>query len=411
MSKKIVLFYTDCFIFGGCEKPIFELMASEKFLNQYDYLLAYRVSFSYANGARSFYPSFLQMNTRGVYFPDINTFMQGLKKITSNHYLYNTVEVLLKVIFRLFSPFIAIYELFVLCFLFFKEKADIIHINNGGYPGALSCRVAAIAAKLAGKDVIIFNINNSASVRKCIFDFIIDFFVRKSVSIFVTGSSASKTALHANRKFEINKIINIYHGINTGLLFKKDMDYCGRKEGGYALMVARFEERKGYKYLVLALEQLMREYPECASLNIVLIGDGPLLEEIKALVAEKKLKKSVSFLGHRTDYLNYLKSCLFLLNPSIGYEDLPYIILEAMALRIPAIGTNVAGIPEEIENGITGLVVPPYDVAALAEAIRVMFLDKNKRKQMGTAANERFNKFFTIDKMINKYLMLYDHHK
>lgn len=407
MSKKVILFYTDCFIFGGCEKPIFELICSDKFLHQYDYLLAYRGSFSYTNGACSAYPTFLQMKRRVVYFPDISTFMQRLKKITVNRYLYNIVEVSLKIIFRLFSPLIAIYELFVLYLLFLGEKADIVHINNGGYPGALSCRVAAIAAKLAGKKVVIFNINNSATKRKGILDFMIDFFVRKSVSIFVTGSSASKTALHQRRKFGIDRIINLYHGINTDTLFKNDLSLGEKKEGGYALMVARFEERKGHKNLVLAFEQLIREHPECASLKVVLIGDGPLLEEIKLFVVEKKLEKSISFLGHRTDYVGYLKSSLFLLNPSLGYEDLPYVILEAMALGIPSIGTSVAGIPEEIENGVSGIIVPPYDVAALAEAIRFMFLDKNKRERMGTAANERFNKFFSVDKMVNSYLALY----
>lgn len=366
-------------------------MTSGKFLDQYDYLLFYRDTSGYREGARSAYPEFPRMNAKGIYFPDLNPYARHSK--------------LMKMIRKLYYPFIALYELVVLYFLFLKEKTDIVHINNGGYPGAASCRMAAIAARLAGKRNIVFSVNNMAEARTGFSEIFVDFFVHKNVSIFVTGSKASKAALENNRGFRGEKITNIYHGINTDFLPQRNADNSGN---GYAVMVARFEERKGHKYAVMAFKKLLHENRELSGVKLIFLGEGPIFGEVKEFVSKEGLDENIVFLGHRNDRIDYVSKSLFLLLPSSGYEDLPFAILEAMATGIPAIGTNVAGIPEEIENGVTGIVVPPNDTQALAEAMRVMFSDSNKRDRMGAAAKARFNSLFTVDKMVNNYLALYN---
>jgi len=93
--------------------------------------------------------------------------------------------------------------------------------------------------------------------------------------------------------------------------------------------------------------------------------------------------------------------------PSVEYEDFPNVILEAMSLGKPIIGTNVAGIPEQIENGVNGFVVEPKDVKSLSEAILTLVKSKEKRVKMGAKSLGRFNKLFSSDKILNDYLNLY----
>lgn len=94
--------------------------------------------------------------------------------------------------------------------------------------------------------------------------------------------------------------------------------------------------------------------------------------------------------------------------PSIEYEDFPNVILEAMSLGKPVIRTNLAGIPEQIEDGINGFVVDPMDAKTLARTILTLLQNKDKRKEMGIKSLERYNRLFSYDKIVNKYINLYE---
>ena len=407
MLKKKILFYTDCYIFGGCEKPIFEVITSKEFSVKYDYKLFYRFSSEYFEGMRKSFPGIDTKRIKGFSFPDIDTFNFYLQRQLKNEKSIKFIRYLYPVVIRLFKLAIFFYETVVLYFAFVRENSTLVHINNGGYPGALSCRAASFAAKLAGKKYILFNVHNVATPIKRISDLLIDWLVKRSVTKFITCSKASKITLFEKRKFDINKIINIYNGVR----------YC-QSEGynkiekvlkdGYVCMVARFEERKGHRYVISAWSELLLKYPAYKNIKLVLLGDGPLLNEIKKIALKNGLKDNILFLGHRDDCMKYVKSCLFLLNPSLGYEGLPLSILEAMSLGIPVIGTNVAGIPEEIENEKTGLIVSPGDSQTLQNAILKLLSDNNLRKNMGIEARKKFQQSFTLDKMISNYISIYN---
>jgi len=182
----------------------------------------------------------------------------------------------------------------------------------------------------------------------------------------------------------------------------------GGENGQRITMVARFEERKGHRHVLLALKNLITEHPEYVNLKLLLFGDGPLLQTIKNLALAVGIEENVVFLGHRNDRISYVVSSLFLVNPSLGYESLPYSILEAMSVGVPAIGTNVGGIPEEIENGVTGIIVPAADIGALSRAMFILLSNNEKRIKMGTAAKERFKELFTADRMVESYMSLYE---
>lgn len=409
MKKRSILFYTDCLIFGGCEKPVFEVIKSSDFDVKYDFKVVFRHTEKYLIGLRQFWPAFPENRFIGLKFFDINNLYYWLTKKCSNKLFLRIWIKLFGLIFIFINPIIFIYDFLALSLVFIRNKADIIHINNGGYPGALSCRAAAVAAKFVGFKRIIFSVHNTAFKRVGLMDRFIDYLVKRSIDTIVTGSKASGLALVKNRGFDQSRIINIYHGVHESVsLPKSQFSAEGFNSERSITMVARFEDRKGHKYVIEAFKKLLDMNSSFADIKLNLIGDGPIFADIKYLVESNGLDNNVRFLGHRDDYINYIAASLILLNPSIGYEDLPYIILEAMSLGVPVIGTDIAGIPEEIEDTVTGIVVPPKDSAALAQAIFSLLSDDKKRVQAGNAARDRFRRIFTIDEMLKNYLMLYE---
>ncbi len=410
-NNRRVVYYTDCLVYGGCEKSMFEVMASQAFVSRYDYLLVYRMTKEYTKGMRINHPDFPADKLLGINLFDINTVNIYLWEMVKNRYALKILKKLITEIFILLSPFIFIYDYIILYFIFLRNKPEIVHINNGGYPASLSCRAAAVAAKNAGARNVIMSVNNIAFKDTGYIDRVIDSLVRRSVDAITTASAAAGRALAVNRGFNPKKIITLPHGIE-GALRNPDSNLAAGnmkvQNDRIVSIAARFEERKGHKYAIEAFKEMLQENKGLSGVKLILMGEGPMSGEIKELVSREGLDKNIIFMGQRDDCIDYIAKSLFLLLPSIGYEDLPFVILEAMSLGVPVIGTDVAGIPEEIENGITGIVVPPKDAEAIKTAMVSLISDDNLRIKMGKASRERFDKLFTLDRMISRYLALYE---
>ena len=94
--------------------------------------------------------------------------------------------------------------------------------------------------------------------------------------------------------------------------------------------------------------------------------------------------------------------------PSIEQEDFPNVILEAMSLGKPVISTKIAGIPEQIDDNKTGVLVEPRDEWQLMLALNKLIVNKEMRLQMGKSGRDKFQKCFTSAVTISKYLFMYD---
>jgi glycosyltransferase involved in cell wall biosynthesis len=167
------------------------------------------------------------------------------------------------------------------------------------------------------------------------------------------------------------------------------------------IMVARFNEQKDQATLLRAIARL-NHHP----LHLNLAGSGPSFETCKALAVELGISDRVSFLGDRRDVPELLQqSQVFIL--STHYEGLPISILEAMRCGLPVVGSSVNGIPEEVEQGQTGFVVPPRNPEALADALDRVLSSSELRISMGIAAKAKFEREFTIDRMTDETQMIY----
>jgi len=196
----------------------------------------------------------------------------------------------------------------------------------------------------------------------------------------------------------------IYNGIPTMRFIPKvERENIKEKEDIVLLHIGRFELQKNHSLLIEAFAQVVKEYP---TMRLWLVGDGPLRPKIERIVKEKGLEEKVLFLGIRSDVPKLLAdSDIFIL--SSDWEGVPLTILEAMAAGKPVIATAVGGIPELIEDGVTGILVPPRNPEALTKGILCLAKDSDLRQYMGNVGQKRALERFDISKTAREYENLY----
>ncbi|OFW64208.1 MAG: hypothetical protein A2Z35_01845 [Actinobacteria bacterium RBG_19FT_COMBO_36_27] len=290
-----------------------------------------------------------------------------------------------------------------------------MHINNGGYPGAYSCVSAVFAAKFARINKIVFVINNIITPYNNVLRYIdkpVDKFVKNNVFIFLTGSKYAGNKIRNLWNLSKEKVINIPNTVLPRPLVEPKeliLKRLGISSNNIILgNIAILETRKGQKYLIEALAVIRDKFDNFKNIILIIEGTGNQKKHLEKLVTDLKLKKNVLFLENEKNIFDIINIFDVFILPSIEYEDFPNVILEAMSLGKPIIGTNIAGIPEQIENGVNGFIVELKNVKSLSEAILTLVKNKEKRIKMGTKSLDHFNKLFSYDKIINDYINLYN---
>lgn len=198
----------------------------------------------------------------------------------------------------------------------------------------------------------------------------------------------------------------IYNGIPIARFtanVRQNKNKDKKKKDLILLHVGRFVPQKNHFYLIKAFALAVNEYPE---MRLWFIGDGPMRSAAQELVKEKRLERKVSFIGIRDDIPKFLiESDIFIL--SSDWEGLPLVVLEAMAAGKPVIATAVGGVPELVENGVTGILVPPRRPDLLAQAILNLAKDRTLCQMMGEEAQRRAVERFNITQTAKAYEELY----
>jgi len=194
-----------------------------------------------------------------------------------------------------------------------------------------------------------------------------------------------------------------FDGINirdTTLLNK-----YGIENENFLLYMGRLSYLKGVQYLIKAFEAIKKQD---RNLKLVIAGKGsfePYLRKIAHNV------EGILFIGFvnslRTKKLLYEKSLAVVL-PSVGYEVSPMVVLEAMACGKPVVASDVGGIPLMINHGENGFLVKPKDSKSLASFIQSLCENPNLRKKMGMLSKKLLEKEFSVDRMVNRTLRVYD---
>jgi glycosyltransferase involved in cell wall biosynthesis len=176
------------------------------------------------------------------------------------------------------------------------------------------------------------------------------------------------------------------------------------------LGIGRFIGVKGFEYLVDAVARARESAP---SIRLVLVGDGALSGELRARAARNGLGDEAIFAGmvSPADVPGYVAAADLVAVPSVHYEGyvdgLPNVALEAMGAGKPLVATRVGGLPQVVDDGTTGLLVPERDAEALARAILRLAGDAELRRRMGEAARTRVEEGLTWDAVARRFERLY----
>lgn len=170
--------------------------------------------------------------------------------------------------------------------------------------------------------------------------------------------------------------------------------------------VGRLQDVKDQATLIDAFAHLRTLVPE-ARLRLVLVGDGPLRAQLETRVRGHGLADSVCFAGPRSDVAPVMRSFSLFALSSIA-EGTPVTLLEAMASGLPVVATAVGGIPDLVEQGVSGTLVPPKDPQALAAAIAPYVRERALARRHGAAGRERVEQQYSMQAMLAAYVALYD---
>ena len=172
--------------------------------------------------------------------------------------------------------------------------------------------------------------------------------------------------------------------------------------------VGRIQEVKDQLTLAKAVANLVasnKAYRD--QLKLVIVGDGPMMADLEALVQEKGIADITWLSGARNDIPELMQAMGLFVLPSKA-EGISNTILEAMATGLPIVATAVGGNPELVVDGETGSLVPAQDPKAMADAIECYINDPAMLKRHGAAGRKRVEASFSMDAMMNNYLAVYD---
>jgi teichuronic acid biosynthesis glycosyltransferase TuaC len=344
------------------------------------------------------------VSLRQLPFKMPSTLVKGLFGWCDNFWILRAGQYMLGQSLNLImSPMI----IFYLTFRLRQIKPSAVFSHNGGWPAGVLCRwiiVAACFARVPKRILIIHNYPQKFKgiVLRTLFSpirFIQARLMDCCTTSIVTVSDSVKASLVGDVFYR--SVTRIHNGIPSMEqlpnvlpdIFSLDWQPSGAVVG----FVGALYPMKGPHVLLDAFKLV--DIP-C---ELALLGPAEPLY-LKTLEQKAELcANTVSFLGFHSDVDAFMQKIDILVVPSIAFESFGMVILEAMKHKKPVICSDFGGMKEIVEDGVTGLVVPASDDAAMANAITRLLSDRDLMLQMGEAGYRRLNDFFTLEKMEGQY--------
>ncbi|MFA6227906.1 MAG: glycosyltransferase family 4 protein [Patescibacteria group bacterium] len=296
-----------------------------------------------------------------------------------------------------------------------QERPDVVHLNSSkaGAVGSLAAKLARHRAKVV-YTVHGWVFNESLNPLTKLFYFLIEKSFAGFKDYFICLSDFDRQAGLKAKIAPAEKLIIVRNGIDLpadyflakegalGELLKTDDSATVTKNNDKLIIgtIANFYPAKGLNYLIDAVSLL-----PVADYKLIIIGEGELRKELEQQIKRLKLEANIILAGNKKEAARYLKA-FDLAVMSSTKEGLPYFILEAMSAGLPVIAAKVGGIPEIIDNGVTGYLIEPRSPERLAEKIKLL-ADEKLRKQFGEAGLIKVKKEFNLREMIEKTIEAY----
>ena len=287
-----------------------------------------------------------------------------------------------------------------------RDYHDIIHCHFGplGNIGALLKDIGVIKGKVVtafhGYDISMYMKNKGNKVYNYLFevgDMFLPISERWKNELIKLGCSEKKIIVHRM-------------GIDTSKFsfFAHNHSKNGKI---HLLTIARLVEKKGVQYGINAVAKVLKKYP---GIEYRIVGDGPLRNNMVDLIQELNIGNNVKLLGwkNQEEIVELMKYADILLAPSVTSQDgdqegIPVVLMEALAQGIPVISTYHSGIPELVQDGISGFLVPERDTNALAEKIIYLLEHQEIWAEMGHAGHDHVEKNYNIERLNDQLVELY----
>jgi len=225
-------------------------------------------------------------------------------------------------------------------------------------------------------------------------------------SAIVTETDYAARFLRERFSHRADRVHRIYNGLDLAEFGRADFS----STPSLIIAVGRLIPKKGFGDLIRACALLAARGK---SFRCEIIGEGPLKHELRRQIDEMYLQNSVELTGAKpqTQLRGRLAAANVFVLPSVidpdgGMDNLPTVIMEAMATGLPVVSTNIAGIPEMIIENETGFLIQPGDAMAMADAIETMIDDCSSAARLGQSGYERARTLFSIEKNVRELCVL-----
>jgi len=325
---------------------------------------------------------------------------------------------------RDYNPIKHLVSIFKLYKLISSHGFEIVHSHT-----TAASLDGCIAAKLARVPVILYTIHglhimeNSSFIERAFYNFVEKIKCELSTFVF-TQSEEDRVYAINNRIVTSEKIMTIGNGVDIDKFspvfrerFRSEVrDEFGISYDSFVLtIVARLSKIKGYVELFKAIDLISDNLEEDFYLLAVgdVVEDEPYplrKEDLLNIISDKNLRKRIIFTGMRNDVNKILAGTDVFVLPSF-LEGMPRSIIEAMAMGLPVITSNIKGCREEVINNETGILIPPGDVEALASAILKLYKERELRERMGINGRKRAEEEYDEKKVIEKEKRVFEYFK
>jgi glycosyltransferase involved in cell wall biosynthesis len=280
-----------------------------------------------------------------------------------------------------------------------RERPALLHVNSSrdSWIGGLSSRLVSPRVKVVRSRHISTPLNRSLTTR-LLYRTLMDF-------VIVTGSELTRRGLIERDGLEPDRVAAFPIGIDVEQFKPGRPDRDLRQElklsTGHRLvgLISYLRSYKGHEYFI---EAAARVLPRAKDVTFLIVGEGPEEARLRELVVSMGLSSNVIMLGFRDDLLNVFRSLDLFVIPSVEGDTIPQVLMQALAMGLPVVSTTTGSIPDVVQDGRTGFVVPPRNADALADRILALLDDAGLRTEMGRRGRAFVEQEYSLSRMLDR---------
>jgi glycosyltransferase involved in cell wall biosynthesis len=285
-----------------------------------------------------------------------------------------------------------------------RERPALLHVNSSrdSWIGGLAARLVSPRVKVVRSRHISTPLNRNLTTRM-LYRRLMDF-------VIVTGSDLTRRGLIERDGLEPDRVAAFPIGIDVEQFKPGRPDDDLRRElklppeHRLVGLISYLRSYKGHEYFI---EAAARVLSRAKDVTFLIVGEGPEEGRLRARVASLGLSSNVRMLGFRDDLLNVFRSLDLFVIPSVEGDTIPQVLMQALAMGLPVVSTTVGSIPDVVQDGKTGFVVPPRNAEALADRVLALLENHTQRAEMGRRGRALVEREYSLSRMLDRLEEVY----